>query len=518
MIVEDYERRLLSGEPLGDVLQSRDTDDRERVLDAFMVWLEYTPMLNTIDKIDDVVGVLNEQLSEYAHDQDFLDAIEAECHRRYASELYKGQGISGRLADGFYGPTMADGDGRYRLIEELGRGTQGHVYKAVDRQFTSSKRSVVALKVFHDIGRADGVRSNSVDHPNVVRVYDRGVDHHGKPSAYVVYEFLGGDTLHEWARSRRMKVREVAKLMVDLCDGVQAIHNSMIIHRDIKPANIVMDGQRPVIADFGIAVEGLSGQMPAGTPDFMSPEQLEGFGDTALVDIYGLGGVAYYLMTGSIPNGNDPVVVRHRGMRRVIQKCLEHDPGLRYQSAEGVSSDFRSIVSRRIPRHVLLMMAVILVLSGLSIQQQYDRRKTARRDFNSQRLIDHSRMGLESMILDMRLRNEEVDPAVFGAIVELAEDSDSVTWSYSALVSAEGAVMLRQEVEKRSALDDEPAIVVAYWWWLLARVEAEAGFEEPKVRSTYAMARSSFAELLGDDDLICLRIDDELDAWASGLD
>ncbi len=249
---------------------------------------------------------------------------------------------------------------RYRIIGLVGKGGMGEVYKAEDIKLSQ----IVALKFLPDSYQNDNAalerfhsevrHARQVSHVNVCRVFDIGeID--GRH--FLSMEFVDGDDLSALlTRVGRFTSERAVEIARQLCVGMEAIHNAGILHRDLKPGNIIIDSKGVArITDFGIA--GLEAEMTgdnirAGTPAYMSPEQITGKEVTVRSDIYALGLVIYEIFTGKqafiadnvmelvkmhqtatpttpseIVKGIDPLV------ESVIAQCLEKDPKNRPQSA-----------------------------------------------------------------------------------------------------------------------------------------------------------------------------------------
>ncbi|OAI46169.1 hypothetical protein AYO44_11785 [Planctomycetaceae bacterium SCGC AG-212-F19] len=263
-------------------------------------------------------------------------------------------------------------DDDYEILDVLGRGGMGVVYKA--RQVALNR--IVALKMIlsgQHAGVEDKIRfrieaeaSARLQHPNIVQVYGVGErDGH----AYFSLEYVDGGTLQErLKKGGRQSNREAAEIMKTLAEAVHFAHQRGIIHRDLKPANIMFtkDGV-PKLTDFGLAksmTEQDQAQTGAdavlGTPSYMSPEQAGG--KTAEVgaaaDIYALGVMLYELLTGQIPFRGDtlmstllmvqndepkpPVQLQpkvSRDLQTICLKCLEKKPEKRYASAEALAQE-----------------------------------------------------------------------------------------------------------------------------------------------------------------------------------
>ncbi len=207
--------------------------------------------------------------------------------------------------------------GNYQIVEQIGAGGMGEVYRAfrADDQY----RKDVALKVIragHDsasvIARFWNERQilAGLDHPNIARLLDGGTTHGATP--YLVMELIEGKPLEEYCDEQKLPTSERLKLFIQICSAVQYAHQRLIIHRDIKPTNILVtaDGT-PKLLDFGIAKvlesnpailqDNTLTALRIMTPEYASPEQINGEQVTTSSDIYSLGVVLYRLLTGQSP-------------------------------------------------------------------------------------------------------------------------------------------------------------------------------------------------------------------------
>jgi len=234
---------------------------------------------------------------------------------------------------------------RYRIVNLLGRGGMGEVYRADDLKLGQP----VALKFLPQDVQAypdylqrlitETKLARQVSHPNVCRVYDIGEwdNRHFLSMEYIDGEDLASLLKRIGALPRR-KGLDVAR---QVCAGLDAAHQIGILHRDLKPANVMLDGRGQArITDFGLAVEapqvrGL--EAASGTPAYMSPEQLEGREATARSDIYALGVLLHELFTGHrrIDGSIDEVDAT---VAQIVRRCLEADPVLRPRSAREVAA------------------------------------------------------------------------------------------------------------------------------------------------------------------------------------
>jgi eukaryotic-like serine/threonine-protein kinase len=200
--------------------------------------------------------------------------------------------------------------GRYELLELLGHGAMGVVYKAHDAFLDR----IVAVKTYRqDIPITENVRrrferevrtASKLNHPNIVVVYDGGLE---QDVPYLAMEFIEGPTLAaELTRRGRLPTNEALAMLDGIADGLAFAHAHGVVHRDLKPANILLAGGRdPKIADFGVAKlmsgESAGTTAPVGTPSYMAPEQIEGKPVDARSDVFALAILAYELLVGRPP-------------------------------------------------------------------------------------------------------------------------------------------------------------------------------------------------------------------------
>ncbi len=301
--------------------------------------------------------------------------------------------------------------GHYRIIEQIGAGGMGEVYRAHDERLDRD----VAVKVLPTGAVADEASSRrflqearalaKLNHPNIANVYDfdtqRGVD-------FLVMEYISGTTLSDETARGQMPEAELLKIGVQLSEGIAAAHGQNVIHRDLKPSNLRLtpDGRLKIL-DFGLAkllrpaavdVTASVGETHAlsGTVPYMAPEQLRGEPVDARTDIYGLGVVLYELATGRRPFRYEltprltdailheqpipPSEINQRvspELERIILKCLKKRPEDRYQTASEVAIDLRHLsapVTRQVPPRgrrwwlVAVAAATLVILALLAFE------------------------------------------------------------------------------------------------------------------------------------------------------
>jgi serine/threonine-protein kinase len=274
--------------------------------------------------------------------------------------------------------------GNYQILEEIGRGGMGVIYRAEQRH----SRRIVAVKrvLSYDADshetlarfRREAEAAASLDHPNILPIYEVGQSEDGLP--FFSMKFAAGGSLKEVGPVLRTEPRRCVHLMAKVARATEYAHGKGILHRDLKPGNILLDGRgEPLVSDFGLAKwldanrDVTQSLTTSGTAGYIAPEQAQGAaaGLTAAADVYSLGAILFELLTGRPPFlGSNPLsVIRQatemsapklrslgpslsRDLETICARCLDRDPKARYQSAGSLAADLerwldgRPIVAR----------------------------------------------------------------------------------------------------------------------------------------------------------------------------
>ena len=267
--------------------------------------------------------------------------------------------------------------GRYQLVDEIGQGAMGVVYRAHDPQINRQ----IALKLL----RQDRVTSEDLvqrflkeaqamgglSHPNIATVYDTGRDH---GTIFIAMEILQGKSLRDYMREKELHHNEIVHIGVQVAEALDFAHQKGIVHRDIKPSNIIIDPDgNAKITDFGIAhiedptitQQTIPGEI-LGTPLYMSPEQVKSNPVDGRSDLYSLGILLYEMATGTSPFKGDNFASifqailqdtppapelndspMSRNLSTLIMKSLSKDPDQRFQTGLEMAQRLKACLQRR---------------------------------------------------------------------------------------------------------------------------------------------------------------------------
>jgi serine/threonine protein kinase/Tfp pilus assembly protein PilF len=289
---------------------------------------------------------------------------------------------------------------RYQIVEELGKGGMGRVYRAVDKKL----KEEVALKLLKPEIASDKKTidrfsnelkfARKIAHKNVGRMYELLED---KGAHFITMEYVAGQDLKGLIRQTgQLAIGTTVSIVKQVCEGLIEAHRLGIVHRDLKPSNLMIDKEGNArIMDFGIArslrAKGITGAgVMIGTPEYMSPEQVEGKETDQRSDIYSLGVMLYEMLTGRVPFEGDTafaIGVKQKSevpkdpkeinsqipddLSRLILRCMEKEKAKRYQNSREVCSELKNIekgiptTDRVVPKRKPLTSREITVTFGM---------------------------------------------------------------------------------------------------------------------------------------------------------
>jgi serine/threonine-protein kinase len=260
----------------------------------------------------------------------------------------------------------------YKIVESLGSGGLGHVYKALD----INTSFIVAIKILkpeivsdtknRDMILNEGKTLLSLNHPNIIKVFEIGS---GDEHTFIAMEYLPGETLQKFVElNYPLQLNTFIGIALDICRGLSAVHECNLIHRDLKSQNIMFDkNNRIKILDFGLSknpvyVTKTTGHGGIGTLGFMAPEQVTSSNIDHRADIFSLGIIMYYMATNSVPfSGENEIALIHsifnkepkapseinsmipNSIDSIIFKCLEKSVTARYNNVKEIISDLENI-------------------------------------------------------------------------------------------------------------------------------------------------------------------------------
>lgn len=358
----------------------------------------FTPTFSVDDDADERLAEIFSRLSEQAQRGEKAD-IEAAClaHPDLATELRGLWGVvrvtrevgsraaaidpDSRPSKFSPAPALPCQFGKYELLERVGAGGMGVVYRA--KSFTPHR--IVALKMLQSGAlateeerrrfREEAEKGGRLEHPSIVPVYDVG-EYQGQ--MYFVMRFIEGQTLSKKLVDGAISPRESARILARVCEAIEFAHQRGVIHRDLKPSNIILDENgQPHVTDFGLAKDLDAGYESLtrtgavlGTPAYMSPEQADGRRHLVgpVSDVYSLGSVLYHLLTGRPPfqathafelqmmvREQEPTLPRllnpkvDRDLEMIVMRALQKPPDLRQPSAAALQADLEAYLRGETP-------------------------------------------------------------------------------------------------------------------------------------------------------------------------
>jgi eukaryotic-like serine/threonine-protein kinase len=359
-------RRLLAF--LVETTLKGEADGLKEFVIAAEVWdrdVSFDPRFHSMVRVE--VGRLRSRLERYYAGEGTHDDLRFSIPVGGYRVAFDG-GVSGSLPSSPAGVTSGVA-GRFQLVQILGRGGMGEVWKARDTRLDRDVAvKFIAEELTHDgaaveLFEQEARAAAAISHPNICTVYDIG-EREGRP--FLAMELLEGDTLKRRLEAGSISADALLTWGIEIADGLAAAHAAGIVHRDLKPANLFITARgQAKILDFGLAKlrseadahvaatgpkasdnAALSGV--AGTPGYMSPEQMRGEELDARTDLFSFGAVLYEMATGRLPakmpeapstqNPQTPVE-----FDRIVAKALEEDREVRYQHASDIRADLKRL-------------------------------------------------------------------------------------------------------------------------------------------------------------------------------
>ena len=306
-------------------------------------------------------------LAAAAQAHDFIDRVACPAVAQCTDDVLGGAATT---VDDSHGPRVGEHIANFRLLERLGGGGMGVVYKAIDVRLGTP----VALKFLPAHNASDDAKRrfiqearavSALDHPNICVIHEIGETEAGE--LFIAMAYYEGPSLKQRIGSGPLPLSEALTHFAAVAEGLQRAHEARIVHRDIKPANVMLaDGGQVRIVDFGLAKisgEDLTREPKAmGTIAYMSPEQTYGSGVDRRTDIWSLGVLLYEMLTGSRPFRGDtpgrviyairytePVAIHELrpeippAVAALVGRCLEKKPANRYQTVTELLAALRGI-------------------------------------------------------------------------------------------------------------------------------------------------------------------------------
>jgi eukaryotic-like serine/threonine-protein kinase len=421
--------------------------------------------------------------------------------------------------------------GRFRLIERIGTGGMGVVYRA---ERTDGVQQSVAIKLVSTsaalaspaLFEREAQLLARLEHPAVARLIDAGLD---AGQAWIAMEFVRGVRIDEYCAAHRLSSRAILSLLIPLADAVAAAHRMLVVHSDIKPANVLVtvDGA-PKLIDFGIstALRDAGAETAASgharrvfTPGFAAPEQVSGGPLTVATDVYGLGALAYRLLSGvaPFPDALDPAAYMQAvSQREVIPPSRAALAGQGAPQARALRGDLDAIVCKALERDAARRYSTAADMRADLLRFLEGRPVAARAASPLYRLTKFARRNALAVSLSGLLLLSLAGGGLFAAVqahrAATARDQARAVTSFlthDILAAANPLLAGTRDVQLRPLLDDASKTLQQRFQaqpTVLAEVQAAMGagyaalFETAKAETLLTAAESGLARELGDSD------------------
>jgi tRNA A-37 threonylcarbamoyl transferase component Bud32/tetratricopeptide (TPR) repeat protein len=254
--------------------------------------------------------------------------------------------------------------GPYRIDSKIGEGGMGEVFRAIDTRLGRAVALKTTREQFNARFEREARAISSLNHPNICTLYDVGPN-------YLVMELLDGETLSARLKNGPLPIQTTLLYGSQIAAALVEAHAKGIIHRDLKPGNIMVGKSGVKVLDFGLARTGqdetvTASQMIVGTPAYMAPEQREGKTADARSDVYAFGCVLYEMLTGARVGSPQRRRIAPRKLEKIVNRCLEEDPGQRWQSAAEVQRELAAVATPKRGMRIALSAAAALALAAVA--------------------------------------------------------------------------------------------------------------------------------------------------------
>ncbi|MFO0634348.1 MAG: serine/threonine-protein kinase [Nannocystaceae bacterium] len=412
--------------------------------------------------------------------------------------------------------------GRYLLLDELGRGGMGVVFRAYDPEL--DRRVAVKLVAAH--GDPSGLKREAqalarLSHRNVVPVHDVGDTGDGEGGVYIVMELIEGITLDAWLANHTRPLREITAMFVKAARGLAAAHAAGVVHRDFKPTNVVVDAEdEPRVLDFGIAAvgEGERGDHSSvrGTLPFMSPELMRGETVDARSDQYALSVALYRAVGGVFPfpaeladaslahklRGTPVAMTRPCPARlhAALSRGLRPEPSARFESLHDWIAAVDTATVRRPGRWIGATAAVATIATAIAVDTRHDaQRRACREDTTVPAWGDDTRARVRDELV---ARHGDAGARAFAAIdVDLVATRDGVTEARASLCEArlDGVIDAAAASQRETCLDGVASELAAFTAVIAAAPTLHATGELLVLPDASSCARPQEGAIAGDE-------------------